>query len=584
MIFCPNCKADMRFDPAEQKLVCDYCGTKLTVEQARTITARLAEEHKDPSVNYEESLQELSGLQQELSAEESAQTQQEKDSGYQTYIYTCPQCGGELLTTDDTAATFCSYCGASVLLERRISRQRRPDTILPFRKGKEDCEAAYRKFLGRTICLPKEVRDAEQIDKFRGIYMPYWLYDFRVQGHASGTGHTSERRGDFIYTHYYRADTSVDGSFSGIGYDASSSFNDALSEAIEPFPITEALPFEVSYLSGFYADTADVPAALYTREAADQVREHVGSRLAKEAAYSRHGIDAGEMAGQLPVEKTGEKLAYLPVWFLASRSRDGSRVSYAVMNGQTGKLTAELPVDFRKYLLLSLIPSLLLFIVFNFFLTMTPSVLLGVSMLLALAAILISGSQMNQIYTKEHKLDDKGYQSAYGKPEDRKAAKEPEKAVRAAETKTVSWSGKVLSLSVLVFLGSLALLFSIEVDSGLEDLLFGVTGISFLIMLLAFLATRIEKKLRRGRKKKASSVTLHSPEALRYQLLPGLGILAGALVFFLAPAGDQYYYGAAGIIMLLTILAFLAVVKQYNRLVSNPLPQFGKRGGDESEI
>ena len=69
--------------------------------------------------------------------------------------------------------------------------------------------------------------------------------------------------------------------------------------------------------------------------------------------------------------------AYLPVWFLTYRKND--RVAYAVMNGSTGKITADLPVDSRKYLLGSIILAVPIFAVLAFLLTMTGQMVLTAS-------------------------------------------------------------------------------------------------------------------------------------------------------------------------------------------------------------
>ena len=41
--------------------------------------------------------------------------------------------------------------------------------------------------------------------------------------------------------------------------------------------------------------------------------------------------------------------ALFPVWFLTWRKND--RVAFLVMNGETGKISADLPVDIRRFLL-----------------------------------------------------------------------------------------------------------------------------------------------------------------------------------------------------------------------------------------
>jgi hypothetical protein len=50
---------------------------------------------------------------------------------------------GEILSTDDMAAGFCSFCGASTVLYSRIEKEHRPAYIIPFTKTKEDCKKAY---------------------------------------------------------------------------------------------------------------------------------------------------------------------------------------------------------------------------------------------------------------------------------------------------------------------------------------------------------------------------------------------------------------------------------------------------------
>ena len=56
-------------------------------------------------------------------------------------------------------------------------------------------------------------------------------------------------------------------------------------------------------------------------------------------------------------------LAFFPVWFLATRSRDGSRVSYAVVNGQTGKVSVRAEKESIHISLPWWLEAILLFIV-----------------------------------------------------------------------------------------------------------------------------------------------------------------------------------------------------------------------------
>ena len=73
--------------------------------------------------------------------------------------------------------------------------------------------------------------------------------------------------------------------------------------------------------------------------------------------------------------------AMFPVWFMAYKNNN--RVAYATVNGQTGKVVADLPVDVPKYLGASAILTIPIFLLLNRFFTVIPSVLLGIVAMIA---------------------------------------------------------------------------------------------------------------------------------------------------------------------------------------------------------
>ncbi len=155
MIQCPNCGGNLKFSPSAQRMSCEHCSSQFDPYQFDTKT-------KDAE-------------EREL---------------YDVTVFTCPQCGGEILSTDQTAAGFCSYCGASTILYSRISKEHRPRYIIPFRKTKEDCKKAYKNLMRRAIFAPSELKDESCIDSFRGIYMPYWSYEVVQEGSLHLLGET----------------------------------------------------------------------------------------------------------------------------------------------------------------------------------------------------------------------------------------------------------------------------------------------------------------------------------------------------------------------------------------------------------
>ena len=396
MYDCPNCGGNLRFDISLQKLHCDYCGTDL-----------------DP-YSYEKK-------------KDAVESQV-----FETTVYTCPQCGGEIMTTNVSATGFCTYCGASTILDSRIRNEKRPARIIPFQKTKEDCKKSFASMMRRSLYAPKELKSPEYLENFRGIYIPYWMYDFKINQIKGMRGSTSARHGDYIVTKHYSLNCDMDTSYNGVSFDASSSLDDSLSESIAPFDANGAKDFTPSFLCGFYADTADVPANTYKGDALSLIAEDVVDRAKSQIFPGRGAVTPADPERVLRYSSSKPACAMFPVWFLTYRHKD--RVAYAVMNGQTGKISSDLPIVEGKYLAGSLIFAVPLFFLFNAVLTVTAPTALLLTMIPAAAAGFAFLSEIRAQIALEAHEGDKGYQTV--------VRIAPEASVQEAAQVTVQETGQ----------------------------------------------------------------------------------------------------------------------------------------------
>ncbi|MBQ3264906.1 MAG: hypothetical protein IJH07_03925 [Ruminococcus sp.] len=320
MIQCPGCGGALRFDIPTQLMLCDHCGG--TYDPASTATM-----NKDANGR----------------------------KMFDTYVFTCPSCGGELLTTDQTDAVgFCPFCGGASMLYDRIHRQWEPEYIIPFQITKEQCKELYVKEAKRSVFTSRKYRDPQLIESFRGIYMPYWVYQALQVGEFSLEG---EKKGAFTVSSY-RVTGNIDVQLDGYGHDASKEFDDRISEHIAPFDPHGHKPFAPGYLSGFYADVGDVNAHQYDKKAIDAMSEDTARLLSQQNAVVRpdgglRKIRIFPQKAQIPTSVTSAQRTLYPVWFMSYRNKD--KITYAAVNGQTGKVSADLPVSPWKILLTVLI-------------------------------------------------------------------------------------------------------------------------------------------------------------------------------------------------------------------------------------
>ena len=546
----------MKFDPEKQKLVCQYCDKELDPKDYRAPKAAEASEQQ----------------------------------GYYTAtIYTCPQCGAEILSTEETVATFCSYCGTSVILEGRASEQERPNMVIPFRIGKKDAEASYRRLVKQALFAPNDLKADSVIEKFRGIYMPYWVYSLETDEEFKVRGVTEVRNGDYIEKSTYEIKSPVKASFEGISFDASSGFADNLSDAIAPFrPKDQAVDFDPAYLSGYYADAGDLSPDVYRDDAKEVAVDNIAAQIQNQFNYSKYSVNRSDLKKAIHYNDSS-KSALFPVWFMSVRNKKGDRISYAVVNGETGKAAAEIPIDFKKYLLGALLIAVPVFVLLNLFLTATPFKMLLASTVLALLSYVIADRQLNKVYAREMFLDDKGKKAAGKVPVDKKwqeaaaQARIPEKSnktlimVLKRMTQVGLW---IVMLAVFLMLaGVVASVLDIDVSDSLA-----VSTIGAYILTTVIVTRKVGNWFNKkaGIQKKEPAVKAKSSYKSKYLFKQLAAVGIAALMLVMRPTDDYYYYIAAGVAFLLIVWSFYDIIRQQNLLTTRKLPHLNARGGDEN--
>ena len=330
---CPACTGPLHFVGESGKLECDYCGSKYEVaeieklfadEEAASVEAQAAAE-----ANPEESCwsaEELNGMK----------------------VYNCSSCGAELICDATTAATSCPYCGNPTIMPSQFAGGLKPDLIIPFKLSKEDAVAALKNFYKGKKFLPKSFNDQNHIEEIKGVYVPFWLCDCKVSGKAEYEGKNTRtyKRGDYQITEsdFYHVEREGNISFEKIPADASTKMPDEHMDAIEPYDYSEFKPFSSAYLPGFLADKYDVDKAA----SLPRIEERAKNSLAEELRKTVTGYGSvREEQKNFKIDKANMRYALMPVWMLSTKWKDKNFLF--AMNGQTGKLVGELPVDKGKY-------------------------------------------------------------------------------------------------------------------------------------------------------------------------------------------------------------------------------------------
>jgi predicted RNA-binding Zn-ribbon protein involved in translation (DUF1610 family) len=264
----------------------------------------------------------------------------------------CRSCGGEIVVEKTTVATECPYCGNAAVASKQVSDMLRPDFIIPFKLDKNAAMAALKKFYGGKPLLPKYFKDEKRIEKIIGMYVPFWLYDCDTSNNAvyntTKTSSWTVGKTHYTKTDYYMVKRAGNMRFEKIPADGLEKMDDIVMESIEPFDYKDLKDFSMAYLSGYLADKYDVKAETNQPIIDKRVRKSVETALrATVQGYSSVNTKV------LNVRMRNGQVHYalFPVWIL--NTRWGDEIYTFAMNGQTGKLVGELPVDWKKAAVIS---------------------------------------------------------------------------------------------------------------------------------------------------------------------------------------------------------------------------------------
>lgn len=519
MLNCPGCGANLRFDIDSQKLLCPYCSNMVEPEELDLMEAKL-------------------------------------ENSFETMVYTCSQCGGELHGDENEAAVFCPYCGNSTVLEGRLTKMGRPKFIVPFRVKKEDCIKSYKRLLKRSPYAPDELRKKGVTDSFRGIYMPHWYYTavqnstVDLRGYISHTSFDTEERA------FHDCKFDMDARYEGIVYDASELFDDEVSVAIEPYNLEEKKEFAPGYMSGFYADTSDVKATTYLDNAKCFADEESYRKFVKDKNVKKYNITdvntKQTVKLNLHTRVESSDIALLPVWFMSYKY--GDRMTYAGINGQTGKAVGLIPASPLKYILYSLLCSLPLFFLVNLISFPRPEMAVLIANVLAMFVYLVFDKELALAVFHEKMGRIQEYE--FGAP------------VTMQTTAIHKVCQYLLMAGVVIGEGLYVYLANIRGIYNPFYILVANIGISVLMWLLSWKSIR--------------KTFQEFPFKKRFYFLGiplcSLGIV---IVQIVNPVHDIYFYLACVAQIVACCMAFVDLIHYHNILATRSMPQFDRTGGDD---
>lgn len=340
---CPACRASLKYNPSIKKFKCEYCGEEYTLEDLQ--------KESDSAANEKVNM--------------APKTTPDAKDNYNSYIsYKCENCGAEIVADEQTAATFCVYCGNTAILRSKLSGDFKPSRVIPFEKNKDAAIEAFKSLSKGRPLVPKDFNNEKNIEKIKGVYIPFRLYDYKIDGSITmkGTKVRTWTIGDNTYTktdifNVIRGGTAK---YNMIPVDASTRFDNSIMNSIEPFDYNKLVPYNHAYLSGFFAERYDEEDNLTRKEAEERAVNSTKDYFSNSATgYTTKVVTSEDLVNKQ------EKMEYvlLPVWMVNVKYKN--KMHTFAMNAESGEFIGNIPVDVGKAFLYALIIFIVCFAILS---------------------------------------------------------------------------------------------------------------------------------------------------------------------------------------------------------------------------
>ncbi len=340
---CESCGADFEFNIGQQKLKCPYCGFEKDVELSTD--SEVVEQDFHAML---ERIVEFRELDEEAKANEA-----EGVSGCSEVR--CESCSGVVVFSGTLTSTDCPYCGSPIQRENvHTATKRVPvDGVLPFMVERSTVQGKLKEWVKSRWFAPGDFKKRGAQGKFNGVYLPYWTFDsltFNVYSGERGENYTvrvgtGKNKRTETRTRWYPASGRFQRFFDDVLVVASQGLPEHYIIALEPWPLTQCVPFTQQYLAGYLARTYDIEL--------DRGFENGKKRIDAEILSDVRGRIGGDKQRVHSVKSRYDAVTYkhllLPVYLMTYRFKN--KPYQIFVNAVTGEIQGQRPYSWVKILM-----------------------------------------------------------------------------------------------------------------------------------------------------------------------------------------------------------------------------------------
>ncbi|MCA9975043.1 MAG: hypothetical protein KC413_04810 [Anaerolineales bacterium] len=340
---CPQCDATTAYSAENGGLTCTHCG------------------------HYEAPVQEVVG-KAAVEFEFTVETIERAAHGWgiERKELSCNRCASHITLSTDMLTHTCPFCGSNQVVQVKAAQDvLRPRFLVPFKMTEDDCRRITANWLQNSWMLPKDLQQLARTAEFTPIYIPFWTFDAHASAYwRAEVAHTKQktvwsggRRTTKTVTEWRWESGNVEQFHDDLLVNGSNQISKVLLRQMRGYDLQELVPYDASYLAGMQAQAYDIGLEEAWELGRDAMRQRTKAACRTQATSQR----MRNFSMSLDFSKETWRYILLPL-YLATYAYGNERFQ-VMINGQSGKIAGQRPVDWRKVIgvtAVSMLPAILL--------------------------------------------------------------------------------------------------------------------------------------------------------------------------------------------------------------------------------
>ncbi|MCB0026328.1 MAG: TFIIB-type zinc ribbon-containing protein [Anaerolineales bacterium] len=383
---CPNCNSHTAFQAEDGGVTCSYCGYHEAPE--KEVVGKGAEEFEFTVSTVE---------------------QASHGWGLERIELVCRNCNARTVLPPDKLTATCPFCNNNQVIQAKASQDvLRPRFLIPLKITDEQAHARVREWLGTSWMTPSSLQKLASVTEYTPIYLPYWTFDARnIATWKAQVGHTKTetywvngQRRTRTKTVWRWENGRVNHFYDDALVSGTQQISSVLVHNAQNFDTEALVPYDPAFLAGISAQAYEVD----LQKAYDTGRERMRAQTKQFCMDQASTSNIRNFSMTLDFSEESWRYVLLPFYIATYNFQN--QAFQLVVNGQTGQVAGQRPVDWTKVWLAMIA-------------MVTPGILLGIIALITLAfgigipigflamfALSIGGSYALKTYRTADAMDD----------------------------------------------------------------------------------------------------------------------------------------------------------------------------------